>query len=183
MQKLTFLITNSYWNFTSYVYVYISSKYINTYHLLVRLHLEIKCYLKVKSVIIFLQWLLFPGKKGLGFVGSQPVSLDVTNITLLHQMPYNVSWKADGFRYHELYNLLHLVLRFIVRNYSQCMLDNVFIKPFFRPKKPHSFSKIAKIIVIPLSRYLTPPNTPFKVSNVSVRRESSVHDRPRQQLL
>lgn len=39
------------------------------------------------------------GKKGLGFSGSQPVSLDVNNIELLHQMPYNVSWKADGVRY------------------------------------------------------------------------------------
>eukprot|EP00116_Pleurobrachia_bachei_P003590 sb/3463852/ len=39
------------------------------------------------------------GRKGLGFVGSQPVSMDMKNIELLRQMPYNVSWKADGFRY------------------------------------------------------------------------------------
>lgn len=34
-----------------------------------------------------------------GFPGSQPVSMDVHNIKLLHQKPYRVSWKADGMRY------------------------------------------------------------------------------------
>lgn len=34
-----------------------------------------------------------------GFPGSQPVSMDNTNIGLLHQKPYRVSWKADGMRY------------------------------------------------------------------------------------
>ena len=34
-----------------------------------------------------------------GFPGSQPVSLDVKNIFLLTQLPYRVSWKADGTRY------------------------------------------------------------------------------------
>lgn len=34
-----------------------------------------------------------------GFPGSQPVSMDVQNIKLLHQKPYRVSWKADGVRY------------------------------------------------------------------------------------
>ena len=29
----------------------------------------------------------------------QPVSLDRTNIVLLHKMKYHVSWKADGTRY------------------------------------------------------------------------------------
>ena len=33
-----------------------------------------------------------------GFPGSQPVSMDVQNIKLLHEKPYRVSWKADGFR-------------------------------------------------------------------------------------
>ena len=33
-----------------------------------------------------------------GFPGSQPVSMDVQNIKLLHEKPYRVSWKADGVR-------------------------------------------------------------------------------------
>ncbi|CAH1970958.1 unnamed protein product [Acanthoscelides obtectus] len=37
--------------------------------------------------------------KGKGFPGSQPVSMDMQNIRLLHQKPYRVSWKADGNRY------------------------------------------------------------------------------------
>lgn len=34
-----------------------------------------------------------------GFPGGQPVSMDMSNIQLLHQKPYRVSWKADGTRY------------------------------------------------------------------------------------
>ncbi|XP_064392433.1 mRNA-capping enzyme-like isoform X2 [Halichondria panicea] len=34
-----------------------------------------------------------------GFPGSQPVSMDVRNISLLHKKPYRVSCKADGTRY------------------------------------------------------------------------------------
>lgn len=34
-----------------------------------------------------------------GFPGSQPVSMDMNNIHLLHRKPYRVSWKADGSRY------------------------------------------------------------------------------------
>lgn len=36
---------------------------------------------------------------GKGFPGSQPVSMDLNNIKLLHTKPYRVSWKADGTRY------------------------------------------------------------------------------------
>lgn len=36
--------------------------------------------------------------KRTGFPGSQPVSMDVTNIRKLHEKPYMVSWKADGVR-------------------------------------------------------------------------------------
>nr|CAH7754788.1 unnamed protein product [Callosobruchus chinensis] len=39
------------------------------------------------------------GWRGRGFPGSQPVSMDVQNISFLHKMPYRVSWKADGNRY------------------------------------------------------------------------------------
>ncbi|VVC93221.1 unnamed protein product [Leptidea sinapis] len=34
-----------------------------------------------------------------GFPGSQPVSMDLENISKLSMMPYRVSWKADGVRY------------------------------------------------------------------------------------
>lgn len=34
-----------------------------------------------------------------GFPGAQPVSMDRTNIRMLHNKPYKVSWKADGTRY------------------------------------------------------------------------------------
>jgi len=33
-----------------------------------------------------------------GFPGSQPVSMDIHNIKLLHTKPYRVTWKADGTR-------------------------------------------------------------------------------------
>lgn len=33
-----------------------------------------------------------------GFLGSQPISMDRNNITLLGDKPYQVSWKADGSR-------------------------------------------------------------------------------------
>lgn len=38
------------------------------------------------------------GWKKSGFPGSQPVSMDRTNIKRLHEIPYRVSWKADGTR-------------------------------------------------------------------------------------
>lgn len=39
------------------------------------------------------------GWKSSGFPGSQPVSMDVSNLEFLKQKPYLVSWKADGTRY------------------------------------------------------------------------------------
>lgn len=36
---------------------------------------------------------------GAGFPGSQPVSMDLKNISFLLQKKYRVSWKADGTRY------------------------------------------------------------------------------------
>ena len=33
-----------------------------------------------------------------GFPGSQPVSMDVSNIRFLHEKLYRVTWKADGVR-------------------------------------------------------------------------------------
>lgn len=34
-----------------------------------------------------------------GFPGSQPVSMDMSNLRLLSEKSYRVSWKADGTRY------------------------------------------------------------------------------------
>ena len=39
------------------------------------------------------------GWRSKGFPGSQPVSMSRDNIHLLSEMPYKVSWKADGTRY------------------------------------------------------------------------------------
>lgn len=39
------------------------------------------------------------GSKLQGFAGAQPVSMDMHNIRYLKEMPYRVSWKADGTRY------------------------------------------------------------------------------------
>ncbi|XP_049293058.1 mRNA-capping enzyme [Anopheles funestus] len=39
------------------------------------------------------------GSKLQGFAGAQPVSMDKRNIRYLTEMPYRVSWKADGTRY------------------------------------------------------------------------------------
>nr|CAD7405313.1 unnamed protein product [Timema cristinae] len=41
----------------------------------------------------------FCGWESTGFPGCQPVSMDNSNIRLLHDKPYRVSWKADGTRY------------------------------------------------------------------------------------
>lgn len=38
------------------------------------------------------------GWKKSGFPGCQPVSMDCKNIKRLHEIPYRVSWKADGTR-------------------------------------------------------------------------------------
>ncbi|CAG2061402.1 unnamed protein product, partial [Timema podura] len=38
----------------------------------------------------------FCGWESTGFPGCQPVSMDNSNIRLLHDKPYRVSWKADG---------------------------------------------------------------------------------------
>ncbi len=39
----------------------------------------------------------FPQRSG--FPGAQPVSMDRENLRYLEEMPYKVSWKADGTRY------------------------------------------------------------------------------------
>ncbi|XP_059165251.1 mRNA-capping enzyme-like [Physella acuta] len=39
------------------------------------------------------------GWKSSGFPGSQPVSMDIQNLSNLKHKPYKVSWKADGTRY------------------------------------------------------------------------------------
>ncbi|XP_060593527.1 mRNA-capping enzyme-like [Ruditapes philippinarum] len=42
--------------------------------------------------------------KGSGFPGSQPVSMDITNLDFLRKKPYKCSWKADGTRFMMLIN-------------------------------------------------------------------------------
>lgn len=59
-----------------------------------------------------------------GFPGSQPVSMDVQNIKLIHEKPYRVSWKADGARYMML----------ILKDKEIYLIDrdnNVFAAPQF----------------------------------------------------
>ena len=41
---------------------------------------------------------LIGGRKGNGFAGAQPVSLDADNLQYLVDTQYWVSWKADGTR-------------------------------------------------------------------------------------
>lgn len=59
-----------------------------------------------------------------GFPGSQPVSMDMKNISLLSEKPYRVSWKADGTRY------MMLILRkneifFLDRDNSVFQVENL----------------------------------------------------------
>ncbi|KAL4218429.1 hypothetical protein ACF0H5_023164 [Mactra antiquata] len=42
--------------------------------------------------------------RGSGFPGSQPVSMDITNLDFLRKKPYKCSWKADGTRFMMLIN-------------------------------------------------------------------------------
>ncbi|XP_069105528.1 LOW QUALITY PROTEIN: mRNA-capping enzyme-like [Argopecten irradians] len=42
---------------------------------------------------------LMCGWNSSGFPGSQPVSMDIKNLSFVQKKPYKVSWKADGTRY------------------------------------------------------------------------------------
>lgn len=59
-----------------------------------------------------------------GFPGSQPVSMDLENIRLLHEKPYRVSWKADGTRYMMLIQANREVY-FIDRDNSVFQVDGL----------------------------------------------------------
>ncbi|KAI4500336.1 hypothetical protein M0802_004753 [Mischocyttarus mexicanus] len=59
-----------------------------------------------------------------GFPGSQPVSMDLENIRLLHEKPYRVSWKADGTRYMMLIQANREVY-FIDRENSVFLVDGL----------------------------------------------------------
>ena len=58
-------------------------------------HMWLPCHVQVRNVpaddAIPDPWQTFPG--------SQPVSLDCQNLSLLHSERYWVTWKADGTRY------------------------------------------------------------------------------------
>jgi len=59
-----------------------------------------------------------------GFPGAQPVSMDRHNIKRLSEMPYRVSWKADGTRYMMLIDGRDEVY-FFDRNNSCFQVENV----------------------------------------------------------
>ncbi|XP_075158681.1 RNA guanylyltransferase and 5'-phosphatase mRNA capping enzyme [Haematobia irritans] len=68
------------------------------------------------------------GWKKSGFPGCQPVSMDCQNIRRLHEIPYRVSWKADGTRYMMLINKRDEIY-FIDRNNSCFQVENLtFVK-------------------------------------------------------
>ncbi|XP_013107961.1 mRNA-capping enzyme [Stomoxys calcitrans] len=63
-----------------------------------------------------------------GFPGCQPVSMDCENMKRLHEIPYRVSWKADGTRYMMLINKRDEIY-FIDRNNSCFQVENItFVK-------------------------------------------------------
>ncbi|XP_004536441.1 mRNA-capping enzyme [Ceratitis capitata] len=68
------------------------------------------------------------GWKKSGFPGAQPVSMDRNNIKRLHEIPYRVSWKADGSRYMMLINKRDEIY-FFDRNNSCFQVENIsFVK-------------------------------------------------------
>ncbi|KAI8128169.1 mRNA-capping enzyme [Lucilia cuprina] len=68
------------------------------------------------------------GWKKSGFPGCQPVSMDRNNIKRLHEIPYRVSWKADGTRYMMLINKRDEIY-FFDRNNSCFQVENLtFVK-------------------------------------------------------
>ncbi|XP_017487302.1 PREDICTED: mRNA-capping enzyme isoform X1 [Rhagoletis zephyria] len=63
-----------------------------------------------------------------GFPGCQPVSMDKNNLKRLHEIPYMVSWKADGTRYMMLINKRDEIY-FFDRNNSCFQVENLtFVK-------------------------------------------------------
>ncbi|XP_030382196.1 mRNA-capping enzyme [Scaptodrosophila lebanonensis] len=59
-----------------------------------------------------------------GFPGAQPISMDRHNIKRLHEMPYRVSWKADGTRYMMLINKRDEIF-FFDRNHSCFQVEGI----------------------------------------------------------
>ncbi|ENN77339.1 mRNA-capping enzyme isoform X1 [Dendroctonus ponderosae] len=64
------------------------------------------------------------GWKERDFPGCQPVSMDQSNLKLLHKKPYRVSWKADGMRYMMLIDGEDEVY-FFDRNHTVFKVDGV----------------------------------------------------------
>ncbi|EDW00552.1 mRNA-capping enzyme [Drosophila grimshawi] len=59
-----------------------------------------------------------------GFPGAQPISMDKHNIKRLSEMPYRVSWKADGTRYMMLIDGREEIY-FFDRNHSCFQVENM----------------------------------------------------------
>uniref|UniRef100_A0A914QQD2 Tyrosine specific protein phosphatases domain-containing protein n=1 Tax=Panagrolaimus davidi TaxID=227884 RepID=A0A914QQD2_9BILA len=74
------------------------------------------------------------------FPGSQPVSMDKQNISLLASRPYMVSWKADGMRYLVLINGEDEIYAFDRDN-------NVFQLPLKFPRKGHLDQHVSDTLV------------------------------------
>ncbi|XP_011182006.2 mRNA-capping enzyme [Zeugodacus cucurbitae] len=68
------------------------------------------------------------GWKKSGFPGCQPVSMDKNNLKRLSEIPYRVSWKADGTRYMMLINKRDEIY-FFDRNNTCFQVENLtFVK-------------------------------------------------------
>ncbi|XP_018798630.1 PREDICTED: mRNA-capping enzyme [Bactrocera latifrons] len=68
------------------------------------------------------------GWKKSGFPGAQPVSMDKNNLKRLSEIPYRVSWKADGTRYMMLINKRDEIY-FFDRNNTCFQVENItFVK-------------------------------------------------------
>ena len=93
----------------SFIRLFINTMWTNTIHIIIIFYLCIffivqLVYLDFRSmqssrknnIIIII--ICFLPRFSSGFPGAQPVSMDCKNISLLHEKPFKVSWKADGTR-------------------------------------------------------------------------------------
>ena len=84
-----------------------------------------------------------------GFPGSQPISMRLDNMHLLHEMPYKVSWKADGTRYMLLIDGKDRIF-FADRDHCIFQVENL---TFLDRKKPDQH--ITQTLLDGVSKYKT----------------------------
>jgi mRNA-capping enzyme len=99
---------------------------------------ETRSYLQEKVKMLLQPFAQKPLKNE--FPGSQPVSMEKSNISLLTSRPYMVSWKADGMRYLVLINGEDEIYAFDRDN-------NVFQLPLKFPRKGHLDQHVADTLV------------------------------------